>query len=187
MIEQKRAEIYGLIALIFEKPLSQEILEAIKNNQKLLSEIGKESLDWFNTKDLKELKDELDNDFINLFEEKKPIESLFLNQKEDGVSFQNKTMAFYYKHNYQIDFSKASIKSPDHITVECNFMQRLILDNNYKLQMEFLKNYISSWFLSYLKSQKARAKTPFYREFFDFVDEFISYEVELLTKINQQL
>ncbi|MBD3794976.1 MAG: hypothetical protein IE881_03390 [Epsilonproteobacteria bacterium] len=46
-------------------------------------------------------------------------------------------MQFYYNYGYDLNLEASSLNVPDHIALELGFMQKLVLQNDTKLQMKF--------------------------------------------------
>lgn len=174
-----RQEYYAFLSKVFANFLELEDIRALKNSE-LLEIIGRDALEWFNTKSEDELREELNVDFTTLFlMSNQPIESSIIdNKKEVLVGLQNPVTLFYHKSGYEFNLMHTHLQIPDHIAIEFGFMQMLIFNNELLLQEEFLKTHLASWAIPYLLSIKFAAQTPFYRDLCDFAAEFLASDLE---------
>ncbi|NWF66640.1 MAG: molecular chaperone TorD family protein, partial [Campylobacterales bacterium] len=128
MEKMQRAFIYAMLSNIFSDSLNEKEINDFKNNEELLSVIGEASKEYFNSKSVEEIKEELNVDFTTTFLiNAHPIESAVTDLKQDVlVGLQNPVMQFYYKYGYDINLLNTEIQVPDHLAIELGFMQNLV-------------------------------------------------------------
>lgn len=173
-----RIQIYAFLAHVFSVSPNPQMIHELKQNSALLSEIGKETLEWFNTTPEEQMENLLKADYALLFETSNPpVESNVIDSTapiKDGL--QNPVMMFYTQSGFEFKSSETTIKVPDHISIELAFMQNLITKDETALQEKFLKHHLAFWAPPYVLSIKEMAKTPFYRDLCDFTAEFLISE-----------
>lgn len=174
MNEEIRCNIYGFSSRVFADNLDLYTLKDLKASD-LLPLIGEETSQWFETTDLHQIKDALNEDFTSLFlMNNPPIESAVIDNKNEVlVGLQNPVVNFYHKHGYKINLSATHINTPDHLCIELGFMEFLIREKDRDIQIEFLEKHLGRWAIPFLIGCKVQAKTPFFREFCDFCVEFL--------------
>lgn len=182
MDKQTRIFIYAFLSTIFSNPADKQLIEDIKNNEELLTMIGNNAFEYFKSKDIDTIYEELDIDFSSIFlMYNQPIESAVLDSKDEVlVGLQNPVMQFYFQNGYEINMSLTHIQTPDHISIELSFMQNLIAKDDISKQEQFLSSHILEWVPQYLIGCKDMANTLFYKDLFDFCVEFLIADYDML-------
>ena len=173
--KQQRTMIYAFLSRIFSDVPDRFLIEDLARNEELLQLIGNETLNYFKFHDLKKIEDELNVDYSSMFLlHTQPIESFVLDAKQEAlVGLQNPVMEFYFRHGFEIDMNQTDIVSPDHLGIEFGFMQMVVFRDEFQTQREFLETHLLKWVIPYLIGMKSMASTPFFRELFDFIIEFL--------------
>lgn len=137
--------------------------------------ISPKALLWFEQNSIEELEMALNQDFTSMFLiHSLPIESAILDSKAEVlVGLQNPVMQFYFSCGYELNLNDSKLNAPDHISLECGFMQNLIQKDEKELQISFLQNHLLKWVPVYFLGIKTMAKTPFYEGVCEFCAEFI--------------
>jgi TorA maturation chaperone TorD len=182
MDNKSRAYIYAFLSKLFANRLEIDTLNEIKKNEALLQTIGENSFRLFQEKSVEEMFEELSVEYTTIFlMNAQPIESSIIDSKDEIlIGLQNPVMQFYFSHGYDVNMSNTHIQTPDHISIELGFMQNLVLQENYKIQEEFLSKHLLNWVPPYLIGCKSIANTTFYNDLFDFTVEFLFSEYELI-------
>jgi TorA maturation chaperone TorD len=179
------AVIYATLSRLFSDILDIQTVTDIKNNISLLELLGENSQNYFNSKNINELIEELNIDFSSMFLlNTQPIESFILDAKQETlVGLQNPVMEFYFRHGFEIDMNQTDILSPDHISIEFGFLQTLAFRGESKTAKEFLDKHLIRWVVPYLLGMRIMATTPFFQDLFSFTIEFILLERERLDNL----
>jgi len=182
MDDKTRLYIYAFLSRVFTEELDDKALKDLYVNEALLETIGKETLNWFKTNDLKSLKEQLNIDYNSLFGvNNHPIESAVMDSKNEIlVGLQNPVMQFYFSHGYDLNLENSKLYVPDHAGIEFGFMQSLISQNDKYAQAEFLHRHLLNWIVPFLIAIKPMADTPFYKDFCDFTIEFLMTDYSTL-------
>ena len=177
-----RAKIYALLSKLYSDTIDARVLNDLKTNKEILTLFGEDANSFILNSYERKVLNECNIDFSSIFLlNAKPIESSVIDSKSDVlVGLSNPVMEFYFKHGYNINLINTHIQTPDHISIELGFMQKLILDKDTKAQRVFLKKHLLSWAISYLISISDMAKTPFYKDLFDFTIEFLVSDYSFL-------
>ncbi len=186
MQEKQRLYIYAFISTIFTDVMNEKLIDELRENKELLNMISNEALDWFEKTSNDELKELLNIDFNSLFlMNSVPVESFVMDDKDEvQVGLQNPVMQFYFSNGYELNLTSSKVNSPDHIAIECAFMQNLVQKNEKKVQIKFLENHLLKWAPIYFLGLKDMAKTPFYKDLCDFIAEFLIADYDYLMSIN---
>lgn len=182
MDKEQRVYLYAFLSTVFSERLSAEQIRDLKANRELLEMISPKVSSWFFSHSLEELEVRLNQDFTSLFLiHSLPIESSVLDSKAEVlVGLQNPVMQFYFSCGYELNLNDSKLNAPDHISLECGFMQNLIERGEKQLQISFLQNHLLKWVPVYFLGIKSMAKTPFYEELCDFCAEFILADYDAL-------
>jgi TorA maturation chaperone TorD len=185
MQEESRLFIYEFLSTIFSDVMNQKLISQLRNNEELLKMISLDAFLLFKKTPNDELKKLLNIDFTSLFfMNSMPIESFVLEDKDEvQVGLQNPVMQLYFNHGYELDMINSKVNAPDHIAIECAFMQNLIENNEKKVQIKFLENHLLKWAPIYFLGIKDMAKSSFYRDLCDFVAEFFIADYDYLTDL----
>ena len=184
MEKQQRVFIYAFLSRVFSDSVDASFLKELKNNPELLETIGFDTLEWIANNDSEALIKALNIDYTSMFViNTQPIESFVLDAKQETlVGLQNPVMQFYFENGYDVDMNQTSIMAPDHLSIELGFMQTLVMREEYQAQKEFMTKHLATWVIPYLLGMKAMADTPFYKELFDFIVEFLVADIDYLNK-----
>jgi TorA maturation chaperone TorD len=182
MDKQTRVYLYAFLSRIFSNPLDNKLIEDLKTNSQLLEMIGEQALKYFQTNSIENLDDELNIEFSSIFlMSSQPIESIVIDSKDEVlVGLQNPVMQFYFQNNYDLNLLNTHIQTPDHISIELSFMQNIVQADEFFVQKEFMENHLLKWIPMYLIAIEDMAKTPFYKELFDFMLEFMFKDYETI-------
>ncbi|KIM03772.1 MAG: dehydrogenase [Sulfurovum sp. AS07-7] len=175
MENKVRAYIYAFLSRIYTKEVDIKLLLDLKSNEQLLQTIGEDAFEYLHGHENDEILDNLNIDFNSLFVmNNQPIESSILDVKNEVlVGLQNPVMQFYYNYGYDLNLEASSLNVPDHIALELGFMQKLVLQNDAKLQMKFFTEHLLVWIPPFLLSIKEMSETPFYSDICDFTIDFL--------------
>jgi len=177
---KNRAQMYAFLSKMFATVLDEKLIGELKNDRAILEMVLDEEVEWFVTTPLPELEEVLNVDFSSLFlMHSLPIESAILDDKDEVlVGLQNPVMQFYFEHGYELNLTKSELQAPDHLSLECAFMQNLILKNEVEAQRAFMQKHLLNWAPMYLLSMAEMAQTPFYRGLCTLGAEFIIADYE---------
>ena len=176
MEAKQRATVYAFLSRMFSDIPGKKLLVELKEDKSLLEMLlGEEAMAWFEQTPINELEEVLNMDFTSLFlMNSMPIESSVLDDKDEVmVGLQNPVMQFYFEHGYELALKFSHIQTPDHLSIECAFMQNLVLKNEVDAQKAFLQKHLLAWAPVYLLGIKGMAQTPFYEALCDFGAEFL--------------
>jgi len=201
-----RSNIYGLLATVYRREVTSDFLEQIRDPKFLgaLSVLGVEAIDDFLHKPVAELLEDLAVEYSYLFlgpgKHISPYESVH-HQREDGQwgKLWEKSTAEVKRFieatglDYKDDFKGL----PDHISVEFEFMQRLILREEQawkeaeadkaaacrQVEKRFIEEHLMRWIPSFCEKVMQAAELPFYRAMAALTRSFIEFEMEEM-KIN---
>lgn len=182
MDKEQRVYLYAFLSTVFSEHLSIEQIENLKMSKELLEMISPNAASWFYKNSSQELEEALNRDFTSMFLiHSLPIESAILDSKAEVlVGLQNPVMQFYFSCGYELNLNDSKLNAPDHISLECAFMQNLIQREEKELQISFLQNHLLKWVPVYFLGMKTMAKTPFYKELCDFCADFILADYDAL-------
>lgn len=171
---------YAFLSKMFATVLDEKLIRELKNDRAILELVLDDEVEWFVTTPLPELEEALNVDFSSLFlMHSLPIESAILDDKEEVlVGLQNPVMQFYFEHGYELNLTKSELQAPDHLSLECAFMQNLILKNEIEAQRAFMQKHLLNWAPMYLLGIANMAQTPFYRELCALGAEYIIADYE---------
>ena len=180
MNAKNRAQMYAFLSKMFATVLDEKLIGELKNDRAILEMVLVQAVEWFVTTPLPELEEVLNVDFSSLFlMHSLPIESAILDDKDEVlVGLQNPVMQFYFEHGYELNLTKSELQAPDHLSLECAFMQNLILKNEVEAQRVFMQKHLLNWAPMYLLSMAEMAQTPFYRGLCTLGAEFIIADYE---------
>lgn len=186
MEEKQRIYIYAFLSRIYSDVMEEKLIAQLQENEELLEMISPKALTWFKNTSDEELKKLLNVDFTSLFfMNSLPIESFVMDDKDEvQVGLQNPVMQFYFSHGYELDLISSKLNAPDHIALECAFMQNLVQKDDKKVQITFLENHLLKWAPIYFLGVKDMAKTQFYRDLCDFTAEFLIADYDYLMSEN---
>lgn len=196
-----RSDIYGLLATVYRQEITSDLLEQIRAPQFLgaLSVVEVEGIDDFIRKPDAELLEDLAVEYSYLFlgpgKHISPHESVH-HQREDGQwgklwggsTAEVKRFIEATGLDYKDDFKGL----PDHISVELEFMQQLILREEQawkeaeadkaaacrQVEKRFIEEHLIRWIPSFCEKVIQTAELPFYRAMAELTRSFIEFEME---------
>lgn len=186
MDERQRALVYAFLSRMFANVLDKKLLLELQKDDAILEMLLADKKAWFLTTPLEELEEALNVDFSSLFlMNSMPIESSIIDDKDEVlVGLQNPVMQFYFEHGYELNLQRSALQAPDHLSLECGFMQNLILKNETHAQMAFLEKHLLNWAPLYLLGIQSMAQTPFYQALCEFGAEFLMADYEMVLAHN---
>ena len=165
----------------------------------VLSDLGSEELALFFQKPDKELLEELAVEYTRLFlgpgRHVSPHESVH-HPRDDGQwgSFWGKSTVEVKKliESTGLDYKDAYKGMPDHISVEFEFMQQVILREEKaweeadtetasacrQLEIKFIAEHLVRWIPTFCDEVIREAESPFYREMATLTKKFMEFEKE---------
>lgn len=180
MQSHAQATMYAFLSRMFRGILDQKLIAQVQNDDAILDLVLGSQKEWFLSTPLETLEEVLNIDYTSLFlMHDLPIESSVLDDKNEVlVGLQNPVMQFYFEHGYELNLSKSEVVAPDHLSLECAFMQHLVLKGEQEVKRAFLQKHLLQWAPSYLLSMADAAQTPFYQELCLLAAEFFISEYE---------
>jgi TorA maturation chaperone TorD len=203
-----RSTIYGFLAAIYRQEASADLLQHIKDPQFLgvLTKLGIELNNGFFKKPEKKLLEDLAVEYARLFlgpgKHISPHESVH-HKREDAQWGQlwgeatvevKKIIA-----SSGLEYTSEYQGLPDHISVELEFMQQVILreaqaweeeDDKTALlcrehEKKFVDEHLFCWIPDFCEKVIKAAELPFYREMARLTRTFIEFEKEELNKLKE--
>ncbi len=200
-----RSDIYGLLATIYGQEITSDLLGQIKAPQFLgaLSVLEIEGIDGLMQKPEAELLEDLAVEYTRLFlgpgKHISPHESVH-HQREDGQwgKLWGKSTVEVKKFieatglSYTDDYKGL----PDHISVEFEFMQLLILAEEQawmdedrdkavacrQVEKKFIEEHLINWIPNFCEKVVQEAELPFYKAVATLTRSFIEFEMEEMKK-----
>ena len=194
-----RSTIYGFLAAIYRQEVSSDLLQQIKDPQFLgvLTQLGIELNNGFFKKPEKKLLEDLAVEYAHLFlgpgKHISPHESV--HHKKEGVQSGQLWGELTAEVKKIIESSGLEYKTeytglPDHISVELEFMQQVILREEQARQADdkdmallclenekkFIKEHLVRWVPIFCEKVIQEAELPFYREMAGLTKKFIEFE-----------
>jgi TorA maturation chaperone TorD len=203
-----RSTIYGFLAAIYRQEVSSDLLQQIKDPRFLgvLTKLGIELNNGFFKKPEKKLLEDLAVEYARLFlgpgKHISPHESV--HHKKEGVQSGQLWGELTAEVKRIIESSGLEYKSeftgmPDHISVELEFMQQVILREEQawqdddkqtallclKNEKKFVDEHLFRWVPDFCEKVIETADWPFYREMARLTRSFIEFEKEELKKLKE--
>jgi len=194
-----RSNIYGLLALIYRREVTTELLCQIKDPRFLgvFTDLGVEGIETFLQSSEEKLIEDLAVEYARLFlgpgKHISPHESVH-HQREDGdwgtlwsaATVEVKKFIEATGLNYQPDYKGF----PDHISVEFELMEALarreaqawaesdeaIARNCVTVQKKFLEEHLIQWIPDFCENVTQQTELPFYRAVAELTRSFIDFE-----------
>ena len=194
-----RSNIYGLLAAIYRREMTSDLLKQIKDPSMLgvLSNLGIKLNNGFLKKPEHELLEDLAVEYARLFigpgKHISPHESVH-HKREDGQwgqlwgpsTAEVKKIIESAGLSYQSEYTGL----PDHISVELEFMQQVTLaeekawedgDKNLALaclenEKKFIEEHLAGWIPDFCDKVIKEAELPFYRVMAELTQKFIEFE-----------
>jgi TorA maturation chaperone TorD len=203
-----RSTIYEFLAAIYRQEVSSDLLQQIKDPRFLgvLTKLGIELNNGFFKKPEKKLLEDLAVEYARLFlgpgKHISPHESV--HHKKEGVQSGQLWGELTAEVKRIIESSGLEYKSeftgmPDHISVELEFMQQVILREEQawqdddkqtallclKNEKKFVDEHLFRWVPDFCEKVIETADWPFYREMARLTRSFIEFEKEELKKLKE--
>lgn len=204
-VARHRSDIYGLLATVYGQEITSDLLEQIRAPQFLeaLSVLEVEGIDGLMHKPEAELLEDLAVEYTHLFlgpgKHISPHESVH-HQREDGqwgmlwgastveVKKFIEATGLSYKGDYK--------GMPDHISVEFEFMQQLILREEQawmdedagkaaacrQIEKKFIEEHLIRWVPAFCEMVIQEAELPFYQAVATLTRSFIEFEMEEMNR-----
>jgi TorA maturation chaperone TorD len=201
-----RSTIYGFLAAIYRQEVSSDLLQQIKDPQFLgvLTQLGIELNNGFFKKPDQELLDALAVEYARLFlgpgKHVSPHESVH-HKRDDGQWGQlwGESTAEVKKiiESAGLEYKTEYTGLPDHISVELEFMQQVVLREEQAWQNDdketallcqenekkFVDEHLFCWIPDFCEKVVTEADLPFYREMARLTKTFIEFEKQELNKL----
>lgn len=205
-----RGNIYGLLAAVYRKELSSDLLQQMKNSRFLgvLTKLGIELNNGFFKKPENKLLEDLAVEYARLFlgpgKHISPHESVH-HRKKDAQTGQlwGESTAEVKKiiESSGLEYKTEYTGLPDHISVELEFMQHVIQREEQAWQdddketallcreneKKFVDEHLSSWIPDFCEKVIQAADLPFYREMAKLTRTFIELEQQEMAHLNNNL
>jgi TorA maturation chaperone TorD len=203
-----RSTIYGFLAAIYRQEVSSDLLQQIKDPQFLgvLTKLGIELNNGLFKKPEKELLEALAVEYAYLFlgpgKHISPHESVH-HKKENAQWGQlwGESTAEVKKiiESSGLEYKTEYTGLPDHISVELEFMQQVILREEQARQADdkdmallclenekkFIKEHLVRWVPIFCEKVIQEAELPFYREMAGLTKKFIEFERDETTRLDE--
>lgn len=180
MDDTTRVRMYAFLSRMFSHILDAKMVQELRDEKESVQMVMQDEVAWLYETPLEELLDRLNTDFTSLFlMHSMPIESAILDDKEEVlVGLQNPVMQFYFERGYELNLSSSKQHAPDHLSLECGFMQQAILKHDISAQKAFLERHLLPWAPAYLLGIASMAQTPFYKNLCEMGAEFFMADFE---------
>ena len=203
-----RSSIYGFLAAVYRQELTSELLQQMKAHrfQEVLSNLGVKLNNGFFQNSEEELLENLAVEYARLFvgpgKHISPHESV--HHKKEGVQSGQLWGELTAEVKRIIESSGLEYKSeftgmPDHISVELEFMQQVILREEQawqdddkqtallclKNEKKFVDEHLFGWIPDFCEKVIEAAEMPFYREMAKLTCNFIEFEKEELKRLSE--
>lgn len=200
-----RSDVYGLLAMVYGKEITSDLLGQIKTPQFLgaLSVLEVEGIDSLMQKPEAELLEDLAVEYTRLFlgpgKHISPHESVH-HQREDGQwgklwgasTVEVKKFIEATGLSYTDDYKGM----PDHISVEFEFMQQLIIREEQawmdedrdkavacrQVEKKFIEEHLINWIPDFCEMVMQAAELPFYQAVAALTRSFIEFEMEEMNR-----
>ena len=202
-----RSTIYGFLAAIYRQEVSSDLLQHLKDPQFMgvLANLGIEINNGYFKKPERELLEDLAVEYTRLFlgpgKHISPHESVH-HKKENTQSGQlwGESTAEVKKiiESSGLEYKTEYTGLPDHISVELEFMQQVILreeqawkDDDKETALlcqengkKFVDGHLARWVPNFCEKVIDAAESPFYREMAQLTRSFIEFEKQELARPN---
>ena len=207
-LAEYRSSIYGFIAAVYRQEVTSELLRQIKAQQfqEVLSSLGVKLNNGFFQNAEKELLENLAIEYTRLFvgpgKHISPHESV--HHKKEGVQSGQLWGELTAQVKNIIESSGLEYESeytgmPDHISVELEYMQRVIRrevqawENEdevtarlcQKNEKKFVDEHLLGWIPDFCEKVIKTAEMPFYREMARLTRSFIEFEKQELKELSE--
>ncbi len=202
---RQRSNIYGLLAAVYRQEVNADLLQQIKDPRfkGVFSDLGSVEMNAYFQKPEEEILEKLAVEYARLFlgpgKHVSPHESVH-HRRDDGqwgslwgkstveVKKLIESTGLYYKDTYK--------GMPDHISVELEFMQQVILreekaweeadtETAYdcrRLEKKFIEEHLFRWIPIFCDKVIREAELSFYREMAALTKNFIEFEKDEINR-----
>lgn len=202
----RRSDLYGLLSYVYSQEPSENFIDYLLNNSSLRLLLAEEE-EWdkkFWAQSPQKKYEELAVEYTHLFLGPKnhipPFESLY-NYKEGEARQIWGSATVEVKRVIEssgLSFKKDYEGIPDHISIELEFMQKLVkkeaelweeqdydshLFDTIKLEKKFIDEHLGGWIPDFCQKVIKAAKLDFYRNFAELTKDFIKSEKEEVEKL----
>jgi TorA maturation chaperone TorD len=203
-----RSNIYGLLAAIYRREMTSDLLQQIKKPATLgvLANLGIKLNNGFLNKPEHELLENLSIEYARLFigpgKHISPHESVHHKREDDrwGQLWGPSTAEVKkFIESAGLSYQSEYTGLPDHISVELEFMQQVTLaeekaweDGNKKLALACLENekkfieaHLTEWIPDFCDKVINQAESTFYRVMAELTQKFIEFEKNEVTRSDE--
>lgn len=208
----RRSDVYGLLSSVYSQEPDKGFIENVQNDKSLRLLIAEGGM-WdekFWAQSVKELYERLAVEYTRLFIGPKnhipPLESLYNYKEGETRQIWGSATVDVKKliESSGLSFIKNYGSIPDHISIEFEFMQKLVekegelwekenynsqLYKTIELEMRFINEHLKMWIPDFCQKVIGAAKLDFYKNFAKLTKDFIVTEKEeierLFTLINE--
>ncbi|MEG3617643.1 molecular chaperone TorD family protein [Magnetovibrio sp. PR-2] len=196
-----RANVYGLLAEVFRSEPSSSFLNNLQDPHvtETLQNMGCSLWDDIDTSSHEQLGEDLALEYTRLFigpgPRVSPHQSMHVDSRfgEENELWSEETVEVKkFMEGAGVAINDGFIGMPDHISAEFEFMEQLLKAeeeawsnsddetafNILKIQERFYNEHIVRWVPNFCEKLADFAKHPFYKEFADVTNNFISFEGE---------
>ena len=192
----ERANLYGLLATIFRSQPDGDLLARLRGADflTLLSESGLDIGDDFPRKPLRELHEQLAEEYTRLFcgpgKHISPYESVQSKRGSGTLWGKETVLVKRFIETAGFDYEDDFDGIPDHVAIELEFLSRLAetesrywrsgdltgAGNALEWQMDFIGRHAGKWIPGFCRKVIEKTETPFYRIFADLLRRFLAGE-----------
>jgi TorA maturation chaperone TorD len=191
----ERAQVYGLLAMIFRRPLDAAQIDGLKQKDMLaaLAAAGMDLVDELDGTDTETLRETLAIDFTQMFHNPEsrflPYEGLMLSLDTDLFGEQARRVAHFMADvGYRVAAESGELA--DHIAVELSFLADLaqresaaleagdsqLARRAQQIQTDFLERHIGCWVDKFAQRVRSLSGTAFYAAMAQLAADFITSE-----------
>jgi TorA maturation chaperone TorD len=202
---RQRSNIYGLLATIYHKEITKELLKQIKHPQflEILSDLGVQLENDFLQRPDDELIEDLAVEYTRLFlgpdKHISPHESIH-HKRDDGDWGQlwgkDTILIKKFIETTGLEYKSEYTGLPDHVSVELEFMNKVTEReaqaweendsdgtlNCLKIEKKFIDEHLGKWIPQFCDKIMSEAGLSFYREMAKVTKHFIEFEKEEINK-----
>ncbi len=207
-VARQRSNVYGLLATVYRQEVTSGLLQQLKDPQFLgvLSDLGIQLGDDFFQRNEEELLEEMAVEYTRLFlgpgKHVSPHESVNLQRDDAGQGQlwgESTVEVKKFIESAGLDYTSEYKGLPDHISVELEFMQEVILREEQawrendkdgalycmKIEKKFVEEHLSRWIPIFCDKVIREAELPFYREMATLTKNFMEFEKAEVNRSNR--
>lgn len=203
-VVKSRENTYGFIAGIFREELNSEQIKEMMDKgilNQLIEGGCNIKMDFFSNKSVEHIEEELAVEYAELFigpgKHIAPYESIYVADSDGRVGYywgESTVDIKNWVEHYELKISDQFESIPDHISIELEFMQKVIgqerlewerddiqkADMCIEIERTFFNNHINKWVVGFCEQVIEAAHLDFYREIASLTKDFMIQEKELL-------